>query len=73
MNIVDITIRVNQCLLPAQQVRLEDEVRVIEGVTSARFSRRIESWLTVTYDPVLISSIKILGQIKQWDKNAAMF
>ena len=73
MNIIDITIHLPKDLDPVHQERLEDEVRVLEGVKAARFNYNMKHWLSVIYDPESITSWKILNQVRQWDQDAVFF
>jgi len=73
MKYADMTIHITQELLPANQERLEEEIRVLEGVTAARFNNKINHWLNVLYDPEAISPRKILKQVRQWDEDAVFF
>lgn len=70
MNIADMTIHIPQDLLPVHQERLEDELRVLEGVTAAYFNYRLKRWLRVAYKSESISAMKVLNRVRQWDKNA---
>jgi len=70
MNIADMTIHIPQDLLPVHQERLEDEVRVLEGVTAANFNYKIKHWLRVAYDSESITAKKVLKRVRQWDKDA---
>ena len=71
MNIAEMTIHIHQDLLPVHQEKLEDEVRVLEGVTTAEFNYRIKHWLSVAYDSETITPRKVLNLVRQWDKDAA--
>ena len=70
MNIAEMTIHIHQDLLPVHQEKLEEEVRVLEGVTAAGFNYRIKHWLSVVYDSESITAKMILNLVRQWDKNA---
>jgi len=73
MNFTDMTILITQELLPANQERREDEIRILEGVTAARFNYKMNHWLNVLYDPEAISPRKILKHVRQWDEDAVFF
>lgn len=70
MNIAEMTIHFHQDLLPMHKERLEEEVRVLEGVTGAHFNIKIKHWLSVVYDSESITAKMILNQVRQWDKDA---
>ena len=70
MNIAEMTIHISQDLQPMHKERLEEEVRVLEGVTGASFNIRIKHWLSVVYDSESITAKMILNLVRQWDKNA---
>ena len=72
IDIADIIIHVHQDLLSEQLERIEKEVSVLEGVTSVKFSHEIRHRLTVVYDPLVITSNRILSLVKQSDKNAIL-
>ena len=67
------TIYINQDLMPVQQERLVDEVRVFEGVTAVGFNLIIKRWMFVVYDSELITSREIINRVKQWDNDAVYF
>lgn len=73
MNYADMTIHITQDLLPLNQEKLEDEIRVLEGVTAARFNYKMKHWLNVLYDPEAINPRTILKRVKQWDEDAIFF
>ena len=73
MDYSDMTIHITQDLLPTNQEKLEEEIRVLEGVTAARFNYEIKHWLNVLYDPETINPRTILKQAKQWDEDAVYF
>ena len=73
MNIADMNIHIRKELLPVNKERLQDEIRVLEGVTAARFNSKMNNWLNVLYDPQVISSMLILKQARQWDEEAIVF
>ena len=72
-NYADMTIHITQDLLPGNQEMLEEEVRVLEGVTAARFNYEMKHWLNVLYDPESITPRKILNRVRQWDEDAVFF
>lgn len=73
MNIADMTIHIPQDLHPDSQVRLEGELRELEGVSVTRFNYRIRNWLTVVYDPESTNPENTLKQVRQRDRNAVFF
>ena len=73
MDYSDMTIHITQDLLPGNQEKLEEEIRVLEGVTAARFNYETKHWLNVLYDPETINPRTILKQAKQWDEDAVYF
>ena len=73
MNYSDMTIHITQDLLPTNQEKLEEDVRVIEGVMGARFNYENQHWLNVLYDPASITPSKILNRVRQWDEDAVFF
>ena len=70
MNNAGRTIHITQDLLPEQQLRLQYEVRVLEGVTAARFNSRMKHWLSVVYDSESITARMVLNRVRQWDEDA---
>ena len=73
MNSSDMTIHITQDLLPANQEKIEEEVRVLEGVTAAHFNYEMKHWLNVLYDPESITPRMILNRVRQWDEDAVFF
>lgn len=73
MNYANMTIHISQELRPINQEKLEHEIRVLEGVTAARFNYKLNHWLNVLYDPEVINPWKILTQVRQWDEDAVFF
>ncbi len=72
MDIVDILIHIHPDLQPETRFRVEEALRSREGVVSVHFSPGHVHELTVAYDPDVINSETILGQIRQWDAAATM-
>jgi hypothetical protein len=72
-NYADMTIHITQDLLPDNQKKLEEEVRVLEGVTAARFNYSMKHWLNVLYDPESTTPWTILKQVRQWDEDANFY
>ena len=73
MNYSDMTIHITQDLLPANQEKIEEEVRVLEGVTAAHLNYEMKHWLNVLYDPESITPRMILNRVRQWDEDAVFF
>lgn len=72
-DIADIMIHVHPDLLSVQRERLEEEVRVLRGVITVCFGKKVKHELAVIYNPESINSEKILKRVKQWDKDAVIF
>ena len=72
-NYSDMTIHITQELLPANQEKLEEEFRVLEGVTAARFNYAMKHWFNVLYDPESITPWEILKRVRQLDEDAVFF
>ena len=72
-DIAVITIHIHPDLLSVQRARLEEEIRVFDGVTFARFNHGVKHWLNVVYNPKSVTSKIILKRVRKWDKNAASF
>lgn len=72
-DIAVITIHIHPDLLSVQRERLEEEIRVFNGVSFARFNNGVKHWLNVIYNPKSVTSNRILKRVRKWDKNAAFF
>ena len=73
MSVLAMTIHFHDDLLQVQREMLAKEVRVFDGVSSARFSSKINYEMLVKYDSESITAGRILNRVRQWDKNVTMF
>lgn len=72
MDITDIMVYVHPDFSSEQRVTIEAAVSAHDGVMSVHFSPHHVHELTVAYNPEVINSEAILGQVRQWDKVATM-
>ena len=72
MNIADIVIHIHPNLSVEQRVKIEEKVGACDGVVSVHFSPKHIHVLTMAYDPEVIDSQTILGQVREWDAAATM-
>ncbi|HEY0721967.1 MAG TPA: hypothetical protein VGE50_12025 [Gammaproteobacteria bacterium] len=64
MDIVDVVVRVEQQLEAAEQRRLEERLRQVEGVIAPRFNAPHSHLLLVAYNPALLDSRRLLGVVR---------
>jgi len=72
MDIADILIYVHSDLPAAQREAIEEAVRACTGVVSAHFGPAQPHGLTVAYDPEAVTSGRLLGVVKRWDRASTM-
>ena len=63
MDIVDVVVHVAQPLEAAQQRRLEEYLRQIEGVIAPRFNQPRSHLLLVAYNPAVADSRQLLRSV----------
>lgn len=64
MDIVDITIHVNEDLASAQKAALENSLRELDGVVSMCCHKQTPHLLLVMYNPQKLDSQAMLGRVK---------
>lgn len=63
MDIVDVMVHVAQPLEAAEQRRLEEHLRQVEGVIAPRFNQLRSHLLLVAYNPALVDSSQLLRSV----------
>jgi hypothetical protein len=64
MHLADVLIHIDETLATTQCEHLEEELRKVKGVVTARFNMGSSHLLLVSYDPDTTNSHNLLGIVK---------
>ncbi len=63
INLVDLTVHIDEDLSPEQRITVQDSLRALDGVASVRGSSKTPHLTIVQYNPQVMDSQKILKRI----------
>jgi len=63
LNLVDLTVHIDENLSPEQRITIEDSIRALDGIVSVHGSSKTPHLTIVQYNPEEIDSQKILKRI----------
>ena len=63
LNLVDLTVHIDENLSPEQRITIEDSLRALDGIVSVHGSSKTPHLTIVQYNPEEIDSQKILKRI----------
>jgi len=72
INLVDITVHIDENLSPEQRIDINDSIRALDGVVSVHGSSKTSHLTIVQYDPDVMDSQKILKRITDQGAHAEL-
>ncbi|MCG6938725.1 MAG: ATP-binding protein [Gammaproteobacteria bacterium] len=72
INLVDLTVHIDENLSPEQRITVEDSLRALDGVTSVHGSSKTPHLTIVQYNPEVMDSQKILKRITDQGAHAEL-
>jgi cell division protein FtsX len=72
INLVDITVHIDENLSPEQRIEVNDSIRALDGVVSVHGSSKTPHLTIVQYDPDVMDSQKILKRITDQGAHAEL-
>ena len=72
LNLVDLTVHIDENLSPEQRITIEDSLRALDGIVSVHGSSKTPHLTIVQYNPEEIDSQKILKRITNQGAHAEL-
>ncbi len=72
INLVDLTVHIDENLSPEQRITVEDSLRALDGVVSVHGSSKTPHLIIVQYNPEKMDSQKILKRITNQGAHAEL-
>ena len=72
INLVDVTVHIDENLSPEVRITIEDSIRALDGVVSVHGSAKTPHLTIVQYNPEAMDSQKILKRIKDQGAHAEL-
>ena len=72
INLVDLTVHIDEDLNPEQRITVQDSLRALDGVVSVHGSSKTPHLTIVSYNPEVMDSQKILKRIMDQGAHAEL-
>ena len=72
INLVDVTVHIDENLSPEQRISVQDSIRALDGVVSVHISSKTPHLTVVEYNPDVMDSQRILKRITDQGAHAEL-